>query len=338
MGTEIIRDTGNTEMPLPRRDSRRQESKPARRTAAAVRSAPEHYAETQRTDKDPLTQFMGWFSIGLGASELFWPDAVARTIGIDAERHRTLLRIYGLRELAAGLGILTRPKPTYWMWNRVLGDAIDLVSLGKAMRSPNNDKPRLTGATTAVLGATALDVVCSIALTRDKVPTTGHDEGSFMLPESVDGTQVLSAVITVNKPVSEAYEFWKNQGNPPPFMESLDSGAETVSDVPNESISWRSVRDGNTDQRGTVRFRAAPGNRGTEVEIEAEVQQKGGALGGKISKLVAAAPKTQLMNDLRRLKQLMEVGEIVKSDATAVQGMHPARPPKHSEMDTEATS
>jgi hypothetical protein len=29
----------------------------------------------------------------------------------------------------------------------------------------------------------------------------------------------------------------------------------------------------------------------------------------------------------------MEVGEVVKSDASAVKGMHPARPPKYSELE-----
>jgi hypothetical protein len=48
---------------------------------------------------------------------------------------------------------------------------------------------------------------------------------------------------------------------------------------------------------------------------------------------MSMVPKTNLMNDLRRFKQLIEVGEVVKSDATAVPGMHPARPPKSSELE-----
>ena len=85
---------------------------------------------------------------------------------------------------------------------------------------------------------------------------------------------------------------------------------------------------------GSVRFRPAAGDRGTEVELETQVKPKAGPVGAKIAKLFAAIPKTQMMNDLRRFKQLIEIGEIVKSDASAVPGMHPARPPKYSELET----
>src|SRR3954468_16603425 len=132
MGTEITRETGQDGALSPRGSTRRKQSV-ARRTAGktSIKDAPTHYQETQRTRKDPLTQSLGWFSVALGAAELFAPQAVARAIGIDQEEHTTLLRSYGVRELAAGVGILARPKPTYWMWNRVIGDTIDLASLAK---------------------------------------------------------------------------------------------------------------------------------------------------------------------------------------------------------------
>jgi uncharacterized membrane protein len=61
---------------------------------------------------------------------------------------------------------------------------------------------------------------------------------------------------------------------------------------------------------------------------------KGGPLGQRIAKYFSAIPKTQMMNDLRRFKQIIELGEIVKSDATAVKGMHPAQPPQYSELES----
>jgi len=164
----------------------------------STKDAPEHYAETHGREKDPLVQFLGWFSIGLGIAEVVAPQAVARLIGVDEDEHTTLLRAYGLRELAAGVGILTRPKPTYWMWNRVLGDTVDLASLGRAMRSPDTNKTKLTAATIAVLGVTALDILCSVNLTSESSPAAGHDEGSGTLPKEADGMQQLSAVVTVN--------------------------------------------------------------------------------------------------------------------------------------------
>jgi len=350
MGTDIYRDVEVADLPgTPR--ARRQ----VRGDTTGLRGAPAHYSETQNTKKDPVTQGLGWFSIALGAAEAFAPGAVARLIGVDEEDHKGLLRVYGVRELAAGFAIVSRPKPTYWMWNRVLGDLIDLASLARAMRSPENNRTKLTAATLAVLGVTALDIVCSVQLTRETAPTTGHDEDSFMLPETVDGTQLLSASITVNKPIAEVYAFWKNPANYPQFISSLESvqvtgegrshwkvkapigltvewDAKVVNDVPNELIAWESL-DGDVHNTGTVRFRPAAGNRGTEIQLETQVKPKAGPVGAKIARLFEAVPKTQMMNDLRRFKQLIELGEIVKSDASAVPGMHSARPPKYSEME-----
>ena len=325
----------------------------------SVKGAPEHYSETQRTEKDRVTQFLGWFSMALGAAELLAPRGVARAIGIDEEEHRTLLRVYGVRELAAGLAIVSRPKPTYWMWNRVLGDTIDLASLGRAMKNPESDKARLTAATVAVLGVTVLDILCSVRLTRIGSANAGRDEGSFEMPEASDGNAVVGAVVTVNKPVEEVYAFWKDSRNFPRFMNAIDSvqpigerrahwkiegpaglavewDAEIVADTPNEMISWRSVDAAEIQNTGTVRFRRAAGGRGTEVQLEADFKPRGGPIGAKVTKILSTIPKTQLSMDLRRFKQLIELGEVVKSEASAVSGPHPARPPKHSEL--EATT
>jgi uncharacterized membrane protein len=316
-----------------------------------VKDAPRHYSETDPSEKDPVTNFLGWFSIGLGLAELFAPRQVARFIGLDDDDHTTLLRSYGVRELAAGFGILTRPKPTYWMWNRVIGDAIDLASLGRAMQATENDRSRLTAAAVAVIGVTALDVVSSMRLTSESNPATGHDDGSFALPVPQDGRQQVQATVTVNRPIDEVYAFWKEPSNFSRFMDQIDSvqvtsggrshwkakapagmsvewDAEIVTDRPNELLSWQSVDGSEIRNTGTVKFRNAAGGRGTEVELEMEFQPAGGPIGAKVAKMLEAIPKTQLKNDLRRFKQLLEIGEIVVSDATAVKGLQPAQPPR----------
>ena len=356
MGTELTRDTERETSRTTRKTPRRSLTKQRIASETSAKDAPVHYTETRETEKDPLTQFLGWFSIGLGAAELVAPQAVARLIGIDEDEHSTLLRAYGVRELAAGVGILTRPKPTYWMWNRVIGDAVDLASLGRAMRSPDTNKAKLTAATLAVLGVTALDILCSVGLTSEASPAAGHDEGSWTLPQPAEGMQEVSAVVTVNKPVDEVYAFWKDPQNLPLFMDHLESvritsgrrshwkakgpagltvewDAETITDNPNEMIMWSSVDESEVLNMGTVRFAPAVGGRGTEVSVEMEFKPKGGIIGEKIAKFFAAVPKTQLRNDLRRFKQLIELGEIVKSDSTAVKGMHPAQPPKYTELE-----
>ena len=320
-----------------------------------VKPAPWHSSDFVASDKDPVTNFLGWFSIGLGLAEVLAPQAVARWIGLDEDEHKTLLRAYGVRELAAGVGILTRPKPTYWMWNRVLGDAVDLGSLRNAMETRGNDRRKLKLAALAVAGVTALDIVSSMRLTSEASPAAGEDPGSYKTADTSTGN-VVAAVITVNKPVEEVYNFWKDPGNYAQFMAQMESvnpttggrshwkvkapaglsvewNAKVVQDIPNELIRWSSIDSENVDSTGTVRFRAAPGNRGTIVSLDVQYKPKGGPLGAKVGKLFSAIPKTQMQNDLRRFKQLVEVGEVVKSDATAVRGMHPARPLSTKQME-----
>src|SRR3954452_14930596 len=77
---------------------------------------------------------LGWLSIGLGAGEVFAPAAVATLIGArDQSRTRRLLRAFGARELACGIGILTGRRTAGWLWARVAGDTLDLAYLARLL-------------------------------------------------------------------------------------------------------------------------------------------------------------------------------------------------------------
>ncbi len=87
--------------------------------------------EVRAQERDQLAKFLGWFSVGLGATQLAAPRALCRLIGASDEgRSPLVMRAVGLRELTQGGGILTRPRPTSWLWSRVVGDALDLSLLG----------------------------------------------------------------------------------------------------------------------------------------------------------------------------------------------------------------
>jgi hypothetical protein len=51
-----------------------------------------------------------------------------------------------------------------------------------------------------------------------------------------------------------------------------------------------------------------------------------GRLGEAVGKLARRVPEQIIAADLKRLKQLLETGEITRSDASIHEGMHPARP------------
>jgi hypothetical protein len=107
---------------------------------------------------------LGWFSIGLGLTELLAPRELARSIGAPARTQ--LIRAMGLREIMAGLGILLGRNTRVWVQSRVAGDMIDLALLGAAYRARRAKRANLAVATAAVAGVTALDVLCAARLAQ----------------------------------------------------------------------------------------------------------------------------------------------------------------------------
>ena len=101
---------------------------------------------------------LGVLSIALGALEIAAPDRIARALGLDENgaAPKTIFA-FGLREIAAGAALLHGPAVSTNVWNRVLGDTLDLGALLLALGS--STKPRaVAGALAFVGGATALDL------------------------------------------------------------------------------------------------------------------------------------------------------------------------------------
>jgi hypothetical protein len=121
------------------------------------------YRNVENVSTAKLAKGLGLFSIALGLAELLAPAQVGELIGVSP-KYRTLLPVFGLREIASGVGIMMQSKPTESVWSRVGGDALDLAYLGAAFTGEENNKRRLTGAAIAVLGVTALDIMCAQAL------------------------------------------------------------------------------------------------------------------------------------------------------------------------------
>jgi uncharacterized membrane protein len=101
-----------------------------------------------------------------------------------------------------------------------------------------------------------------------------------------------------------------------PAGKTIEYDAEIVEDVPGHRIAWRSLPGADVPNAGQVTFIEAPGNRGTEVIVEL-------LAAGPLASMIAGA---EAKGDLHRLKQVLETGEIVHSDASIHRGPHPARP------------
>jgi hypothetical protein len=106
---------------------------------------------------------LGWFSIGLGLAELIAPRALARLLGLEGREG--VLRVYGVREIATGVGILNSSKPEPWVWGRVAGDALDIASLGAGFVKSEN-KLGVAAAIGAVAGVTFADIATAQILSE----------------------------------------------------------------------------------------------------------------------------------------------------------------------------
>jgi len=129
--------------------------------------------ETQRTGRqghpdsqtDALARGLGVFSIALGLIEVAAARTLTRTLGMEG--NEALVRLYGLREIAKGVGILASSDSTPWIWGRVAGDALDIATLVPGLDEDNPKRGNVGIALAAVAGVTALDVYCGQALSRE---------------------------------------------------------------------------------------------------------------------------------------------------------------------------
>lgn len=225
-------------------------------------------------DKDTLAQFLGWFSLGLGAAEVAAPKLMCKVVGADGGKTaRTIMRSMGLREIAQGIGVLTRPRPTNWLWARVAGDGLDLSLL--LLVAAKHRRARTAFALANVAAVTVPDVFESLHLSQQR----GEPQGARLVRKAV----------TIRKPRQEVEQAWANAEE---LRRKVDGAGAFVS------------------------FSDAPGNRGTELAVEFVHDPPGGDLGAAVQKLTGNDLATELADDLRRLKQQLETGEVVRSDST----------------------
>jgi hypothetical protein len=148
------------------------------------------YRSTANVGTAKFAKGLGMFSIALGLAELLAPAQVGELIGVSP-RYRAFIPALGVREIAHGVGIMMQAKPTESVWSRVAGDAIDLAYLGAAFTGEENNKARLVGATVAVLGVTALDIMCAQALSAEQ---WSDADGNILAPTTVGQSSARQTV------------------------------------------------------------------------------------------------------------------------------------------------
>jgi len=142
--------------------------------------------------------------------------------------------------------------------------------------------------------------------------------------------------ITINKPISELYRFWRNLENLPRFMSHLESvervtdtlsrwrakgpagsdvewNAEIINEVPDQVIGWKSIEGSDVVSAGSVNFDPAAGG-GTRLRVRLQYSLPGGKLGAAVARMMGRDPATQIREDLRRFKQMLETGEVATNE------------------------
>ncbi|WP_375390923.1 SRPBCC family protein [uncultured Sphingomonas sp.] len=145
------------------------------------------------------------------------------------------------------------------------------------------------------------------------------------------GSETVGRAVTINRPVAEVYAFYRDLSNAPLYMDEVERvdmtddrhahwvahvaggtttewDAEITEDEPERVLAWRSL-DTSYANAGRATFADTPG-RGTVVTLTLTYDPPGGTIGKLVAKLFQRDPAIQARRNLRRLKQLLETGEV----------------------------
>ena len=146
---------------------------------------------------------------------------------------------------------------------------------------------------------------------------------------------IVEESITINRPIEELYRFWRNLENLPRVMSHLQSveritdtlsrwrakgpagtevewNAEIINDVANQVIGWRSIEGSDVVSAGSVNFDEA-GIGTTRIRVRLQYSPPGGKVTDTIARWLGRDAATEVREDLRRFKQVVETGEETRS-------------------------
>lgn len=154
------------------------------------------------------------------------------------------------------------------------------------------------------------------------------------IDSATDAKRVLvETAVTVNKPREEVYAYWRKLENLPLFMKHLESvrelsdlhsvwnaripgglgklewNCEITSDVPNESIKWKSMPGSQVINSGLVRFLDVDDN-DTMIQVHISYEAPAGNLGTGIAKLFTPALEKIIRDDIKNFKRVIEAKDL----------------------------
>ena len=221
------------------------------------------------------------------------------------------------------------------------------MAAGGALAAYGLKRRELPGGAAAIAGAALLyrgatghcDVYGALGINR-RSGNGAHEYGTGVIADRGSNTRSqlggsrgihVEESVTINRPLSELYRFWRNFENLPKFMNHLDAvsirdegvshwvakgpagtrvewDARIINEVQDKVIGWQSLQGSTIATAGSVNFDDDP--HGTRVTVHLQYSPPGGKAGAAVARLFGEEPNQTIREDLRRFKQLMEAGEI----------------------------
>jgi uncharacterized membrane protein len=227
-------------------------------------------------DKSSLTRFLGWFSVALGSAQLGAPRALCRVVGASGDARSRTVM-------------------------RLMGGRELVHGLGILVR------PRPTVWLWSRVAGDALDLSL-LGLTAAR-PDGGRGRAAFA---------IANVVAVAAADVAESLRLSRKRGEPRTGM--LVRKAVTINRPRGDvEAAWAAADELKSEVAkagGSVRFDDAPRGRGTELAVEFVHAPAAGDLGAAAEKLTGKDLPTQLSDGLRRLKQEIETGDVVRTEGS----------------------
>ena len=168
--------------------------------------------------------------------------------------------------------------------------------------------------------------------------TNGHATGDTR-SALADGKGIhVREAIRLEIPIAQVYRFWRTLENLPRFLTHLERvtelgdgrshwvakgpagvsvewDAEIINEVENKVIGWRSLPGSDVVTAGSVSFSPFRGGRGTQVSVHLQYAPPAGLAGAWLAMLFGREPSQTIREDLRRVKHLLEAGEVPRAYA-----------------------
>jgi uncharacterized membrane protein len=172
--------------------------------------------------------------------------------------------------------------------------------------------------------------------------TNGQADGVRSALSGNRGIDVRES-IRLEKPIDEVYRFWRRLENLPRFMTHLERviefadgrshwivrgpggmrvewDAHIINEVENGVIAWQSIANSDVVSAGSVSFETVRNGRSTQLTVHLQYAAPFGRPGRAVASIFGHEPSQTIREDLRRLKQFLEAGEIARGSAEEVEG------------------